>query len=329
MRGVILCSGFGERLGELTDKVPKPLIQINKKPVLRYVIDNLYQQNITEISINVHYLPLLVLKELNNTNIKFFGETKPLGTAGALLPMRQWLSDPFICHNGDTIIENVSIQGMLLQHKDAIATIFTKDTIFHNGGVFLFSKRILDYIPEMTSYSLHENLFHELLKRKEKINIYDNKRAMYFDVGTPIGLQRVRKHFKHSRENHPNWKGGFPKCLDCGIVVSRNKDYCLEHAMKHYNTGEKNHKWRGDNISYGSIHDWIQYHKGKPSRCLHSGYSDIPCSEKLEWASKSHKAKRDLDDYIPLCVRHHRLFDGNMPKNKYIRDQEAKKYYEQ
>ena len=40
---VILCGGKGTRLGDLTKKIPKPLIEINNKPFIEYLI-NFYQR---------------------------------------------------------------------------------------------------------------------------------------------------------------------------------------------------------------------------------------------------------------------------------------------
>jgi len=72
--------------------------------------------------------------------------------------------------------------------------------------------------------------------------------------------------------------------------------------------------WKGDNVLYGSIHDWVDYNLGKaPRKCEHC---KSEAEKRYEWASKSHKAKKDLDDYISLCVRCHRTYDGNMPKHK-------------
>ena len=41
MQAVIYCGGFGSRLGDKTKIVPKPILRINKKPFLSYVIKDL------------------------------------------------------------------------------------------------------------------------------------------------------------------------------------------------------------------------------------------------------------------------------------------------
>ena len=42
MKTVILAGGYGTRLAEYTDKVPKPMVQIGNKPILSHIM-NFYQ----------------------------------------------------------------------------------------------------------------------------------------------------------------------------------------------------------------------------------------------------------------------------------------------
>ena len=40
-QAVILCGGYGSRLGNLTKKIPKPLLPVNQKSFLTYLIEYL------------------------------------------------------------------------------------------------------------------------------------------------------------------------------------------------------------------------------------------------------------------------------------------------
>ena len=71
------------------------------------------------------------------------------------------------------------------------------------------------------------------------------------------------------------------------------------------NLGEKHWNWKGNKALYGTIHDWIQYHLGKPTKCINCGKTE----GKFTWASISHEVKRDLKDYIPLCYKCHFWYD--------------------
>ena len=53
-QAVILCGGLGKRLMPLTKKLPKPMVKLNNKPFLEYII-NLLKNGITEILILAGY----------------------------------------------------------------------------------------------------------------------------------------------------------------------------------------------------------------------------------------------------------------------------------
>lgn len=75
--------------------------------------------------------------------------------------------------------------------------------------------------------------------------------------------------------------------------------------------GNKNPNWKGDNVSYDGLHDWVEYHKGKPRKCEKCG----KLGEKYyDWANISHQYKRDLDDWMRLCRKCHKQYDMRFKK---------------
>ncbi|MEJ8569782.1 N-acetylmuramate alpha-1-phosphate uridylyltransferase MurU [Elongatibacter sediminis] len=56
MRAMILAAGRGERLRPLTDRTPKPLIEVAGKPLIEWHIERLAQAGFREIVINHGYL---------------------------------------------------------------------------------------------------------------------------------------------------------------------------------------------------------------------------------------------------------------------------------
>ena len=48
-QAVILCGGLGKRLMPLTKHTPKPMVMINKKPFLEYLIYQLKSNGLTNI----------------------------------------------------------------------------------------------------------------------------------------------------------------------------------------------------------------------------------------------------------------------------------------
>ena len=55
MKGLILAAGRGKRLSPITDTRPKPMIPIGGKPILQYIIENLKENHVNEITIVVGY----------------------------------------------------------------------------------------------------------------------------------------------------------------------------------------------------------------------------------------------------------------------------------
>ncbi len=64
MKAFILAAGLGTRLRPLTFKKPKPLIEINGRPIIDYVLEWLVNQGIKEVIINLHYMPDMIKRYL-------------------------------------------------------------------------------------------------------------------------------------------------------------------------------------------------------------------------------------------------------------------------
>ena len=56
MKALILAGGLGNRMGKITEIIPKSMIRINKKPVIEYQIELLKRYGLKEIIICTGYL---------------------------------------------------------------------------------------------------------------------------------------------------------------------------------------------------------------------------------------------------------------------------------
>ena len=129
-------------------------------------------------------------------------ESELLGTAGAFKKMEEELQDNFFVINGDTIT-NVSLNDLFSNHiinyliNQPLVTIFTHQDAIHTGGVYVFNKRVLDFIPKNKFYSIKDDLIPDLIKRKEKIKLVNYFGTFYIDCGTPEGLKKARRFLKN------------------------------------------------------------------------------------------------------------------------------------
>lgn len=117
-------------------------------------------------------------------------------------------------------------------------------------------------------------------------------------------------------------------CSDkCRISCLRPKDYvCTPEHAKRISEGKmgkkvfllqnENHPaWKGDRVTYSGLHYWVANKLGTPTKCEHCGVSGLR-PRQYHWANKSQEYKRDVKDWIRLCVPCHSKYDKGIKKNK-------------
>lgn len=163
---MILCAGFGTRLGDLTKDTPKPMLELEGKPILEHTILHLKKLGIENIVINLHYLADKITSYFNDgkkfgINITYSYEEKPLGTAGALKKVEKHFKndDNFLLLYGD-IISNQNYSDLLDFHiskNDAIATIILHERAKSNSIVEMDNdNKIVKFIERPTNATLFE-----------------------------------------------------------------------------------------------------------------------------------------------------------------------------
>lgn len=85
----------------------------------------------------------------------------------------------------------------------------------------------------------------------------------------------------------------------------------MAKAHKEKTTGEMNYAWKGENVSYRGLHQWIRRKKGLPRKCMHCGKtSDKP--RVIQWANIDGRYRRNPDDFVALCCSCHKYHDINL-----------------
>ena len=105
MQAVIFAAGKGTRLRPLTNKTPKPLLEVAGRPILEYLLDSL-PSCIDEVILVVGYLANQIKHhfghEYQGKSIRYAFQKALLGTFDALNTAEPYLKKkPFLCLVGD------------------------------------------------------------------------------------------------------------------------------------------------------------------------------------------------------------------------------------
>jgi N-acetyl-alpha-D-muramate 1-phosphate uridylyltransferase len=105
---MVLAAGFGQRMRPLTDKMPKPLVQVGGKALLDHVLDRLSDAGVKRAIVNVHYLAEQIERHVaarTSPQIIISDERGVLlDTGGGVVKALPLLGDtPFFHINSDTI----------------------------------------------------------------------------------------------------------------------------------------------------------------------------------------------------------------------------------
>ncbi len=115
-------AGLGTRLRPLTERCPKPLLEIGGRPIITYAIDHLLTVGVDRFIVNTHHLPEVYLEKFPDRQwrsmpIIFRHEPVLLDTAGGLKNIEDLLSEDevILCYNGD-VMSDLPLQRLLESH---------------------------------------------------------------------------------------------------------------------------------------------------------------------------------------------------------------------
>ncbi len=214
MFAMILAAGRGERMRPLTDKVPKPLLEIAGKPLVIYQIEALVSAGMETIVINTGRLGVQIQDSLGTgenfgVRIRYSDEgDEPLETAGGIIKALPLLGDsPFIVTNADIYTD---FDYRSLPHQlDSDAHLVLVNNPPHNpkGDFVIENGRILDEGVQKLTYSgiglYHPRFFRNcnpgryplapLLHQSAQANCLSGQhyKGYWSDVGTPERLEEI------------------------------------------------------------------------------------------------------------------------------------------
>ena|SRR3989338_881746 len=195
MQVVILCGGKGTRLNEYTLSIPKPMIEVGKKPVLLHLMEFYASYGHKEFILCLGYKGEKIREFFKNNKewkIEFADTGEDSNKAERLAKVKDKIKDDiFLLSYGDDLCDvnvdelikfhnannkTVTITAVPLVSPFGIIEINESNEVvnfrekpklnyFMNGGFFVMKKKIFDYIKP--GYDLEKEAFEDLAKKKQ------------------------------------------------------------------------------------------------------------------------------------------------------------------
>lgn len=222
---LIMAGGKGRRLLPFTSKIPKPLVTLNDKPILHFILQKIIQENFENIFVSINHLGDQIIEFFQKNknfglNINFIKEKVPLGTAGSLYLIKKMKFEKIIVINADVITDlkyekilnfheenNYQITMACMMHKYQVpfGSVETKNRKFKNiiekpiietlvnAGIYVINKKIIDKINKKRFLSMVD-LINKYVPAN-RIGIFPMHEE-WIDIGNKENLLRARDNLK-------------------------------------------------------------------------------------------------------------------------------------
>src|SRR6516162_4080577 len=101
---MVLAAGLGTRLRPVTETIPKPLVEIDGRPLIDHAIDRLASAGVEHVVVNIHYKAAMIAEHLarrGHPRIKLSHEAELLDTGGGVARALPSLGEAFFAVNSD------------------------------------------------------------------------------------------------------------------------------------------------------------------------------------------------------------------------------------
>ena len=149
MKAVILAAGKGTRMGELTARLPKPMVRVDAQPVLQHIIEGLRDEaGIRDFFVVTGWCGDVIRDHFGDGQTLgitiAYGEQKIQdGTGRAADPARAWVgSDRFLLTYGDILLRPPTDYKLLVEsfHEDGVIAVKEGEDLTKGGAVLLDQK---------------------------------------------------------------------------------------------------------------------------------------------------------------------------------------------
>lgn len=223
----IMAGGKGQRLLPLTEKTPKPLLNIGSKPIIEHNIDRLIKIGVENIYISVNYLgdqikAFLIKRNKQNVNIFFIEETEFLGTIGSLSRVENFQNNTILLMNSDlltnfdlremhdefynqkadiliaTVPYKVNVPYAVMEVEEKKVRSFKEKPTFTfqcNAGIYLLKKEAINYIPKNKYYNATD-LMEKMINLEMNVSYYPIL-GYWLDIGKREDFKKANIDIKH------------------------------------------------------------------------------------------------------------------------------------
>ncbi len=215
IQAVIMAAGKSTRTCPLTLTIPKPLLKVMNKEILKYNLDAL-QGLVNEVIVIVGYKKEMIINEIGHKygklKIRYVEQKRQLGTGHALKYVEQLIKDKFVVIGGDDIFSRKDIRACL-KHKYAVLGCKVDDpgrfgvfvvkgkevkqivekpekfvSDIANTGLYVFDKSVFGFKLKKSQRGEYEIVdYINMLVKKEKI-ICEKAKGHWLSIGYPWDL---------------------------------------------------------------------------------------------------------------------------------------------
>ena len=184
-QAVIFCGGYGTRLFPITKKIPKPMVNINKKPFLFYLLEQCKANGINEVVLLCGYKFEIIKEFFGNgekvgVNIKYHFNSPDVQTYKRIYDAKHLLKKKFLLLYSDNYC-SLNLHDMQSQFNKLKADFLITVCKKKNGNIFLNKKRniLSSYHHKKKKNSNFVEIGYMIINKSVIINSYKNKNETF------------------------------------------------------------------------------------------------------------------------------------------------------
>lgn len=154
-KAVILAAGRGTRMGDLTDEIPKPMVEVKGTPILESIIGGLVSNGVSEVLVVVGWRKEVITDYFGGGEgfgcaISYVEQVIQDGTGRVVELAKDFAgADPFLLSYGDILVSPESYAPLVdFTDVDGKLTVKIDEDVRKGGAVFIEEGMVKDLIEK-------------------------------------------------------------------------------------------------------------------------------------------------------------------------------------